>query len=374
MGSGGADAVLGSGGATTGGRAGAGGNAPDVVAGAGMPGGGHGAGGARSDAGDAAKGEAGTPSGASGTVAASGAGGSGDGRGGTAFGAGGGMSAGGGLGGMRALGGNGDVAGSGSSAMPPYVPCDGKKCGEKCSFCPPGATGCTLDKNPLFCDDFGTCAGGYVNCVQNTPACTTKEDCAITASLSCADGTTRTAEYYCSGSHCLYEFAGCQGSCRNDSDCDTGITGCGECLYGGYACPFAHCNNGVCSSSGQGQCPSDDSCKRKACGDPCTPLCDPSVDNCDPGPAYCDANLACHYSSPPVCGACTTDADCGPGHLCILQVGAPYPNQFHCAVSDNPCGSVDKCSCIQHEGSCGWKGDTAGYCACDTGQRLTASQ
>ena len=49
----------------------------------------------------------------------------------------------------------------------PWDPCGGKKCGEPCTLCPPGAVNCAETKDLKACNLDGKCASGGVTCTRS---------------------------------------------------------------------------------------------------------------------------------------------------------------------------------------------------------------
>lgn len=339
----------GSGGLGTGGTTDAGGSGARAG-----KGGGSGAGGSPATGGGS--GESGAPGegGGSGKAGGSGTGGGNSGTGGAS-----------GKGGSPGTGGN--------SGMSGYEPCSAKDCGAECTPCDPNDPTCVHDDLVRRCDSDGACSAAQTIC-PSPGTCTTSKDCTVTGVLTvtpCPDGSSAQTRYECIDGQCSYVFPGCPGACRTDAECPLSEAPCQLCSDGSSACPYAHCDNGMCDS-GIETCPSSGPCEGKSCGDACALPCTGGPGDCVQPVAYCDATLVCRGGSAPVCPAatCTSNDDCGAGHVCVEQIGGPArsTNDFECALQD-PCGSSDPCACIHDEGTCTWMTGSPGHCVCDNGIR-----
>jgi hypothetical protein len=149
--------------------------------------------------------------------------------------------------------------------------------------------------------------------------------------------------------------------CKVDDDCPMSKAPCQLCSDGSSACPWAKCDEGVCTA-GIDTCEDVDPCAGKSCGDACT-TCAPDLP-CPPVVMFCDADLKCQLAEP-LCDAKDPCGGCELPNICVYQVGGPGPSRYTCA-EQLPCGAPGACACIVGQGQCGAE-LVDGYCSCDNG-------
>lgn len=145
----------------------------------------------------------------------------------------------GGKGGVAAGGSSGGKGGTSGTAGG-ASPCAGKKCGESCSLCTAGSSGCQQGR----CDMSGECTNALVLCV----------------------------------------------ACEEASDCPPPPPVCSECPDGITWCAGVECEFGACVPFAPdcGPSPGYDPCAGGHCGSPCQ-LCNPILSSCiePPGSRRC---------------------------------------------------------------------------------------
>jgi len=207
---------------------------------------------------------------------------------------------------------------------------------------------------PYSCDAAGNLCDG--NCTTNAQ-CATGQQCALRSCGMKLNGFECSSDGDCSSGHCS------RGTCCNVA-CDGPCVACdetgwvGRCRFVPAGLPDSACANpGVSTCGPTGLCDGSGACSLYPETTPCSPsACAGQLLLSTPG--GCDGKGTCQQAqlvdcSPYLCvsgacaGSCKKDADCEPGHACVLPTGGAVTGTCGKKKNGQSCSDASQCDSAQ---------------------------